>query len=119
MRAIKECPVPEDKEAVRSFLGMAGYLDSFIKNYEVIAAPQYHRTRKKSKFRYGKEEEAFRKIRDCISNKNTMVFFDPSRPITLRTEASFNKDLSAAVLRKGAYKEYTTSTPHQPDVDRD
>ena len=36
VRAIKECRVPESKEAVRSFLGIAGYLDSFVKNYAAL-----------------------------------------------------------------------------------
>ncbi len=31
VRAIIECGVPENKEAVRNFLGMAGYVDSFFK----------------------------------------------------------------------------------------
>ena len=44
VRTIKECGVPENKEAVRSFLGMAGYLDNFIKNYAAIAAPLYQLT---------------------------------------------------------------------------
>ena len=46
VRAIKECVVPENKEAVRCFLGMAGYLNSFIKKYAAIAAPLYQLTRK-------------------------------------------------------------------------
>ena len=29
-----------------------------------------------------------------------MTFFDPSRPIILRTEASFNEGLAAALLQK-------------------
>ena len=29
-----------------------------------------------------------------------MAFFDPSKPIILRTEASFNEGLSAALLQK-------------------
>ena len=36
VRAVIECGVPENKEAVRSFLGMAGYLDNFIENYAAI-----------------------------------------------------------------------------------
>ena len=101
VRAIKECGVPESKEAVRSFLGMAGYLDSFINNYAAIAAPLYQLTRKETKFHWGKEEdEAFKKIQDSISKEKTMAFFDPSRPIILRTEASFNEGLSAALLQK-------------------
>ena len=101
VRAIKECGAPESKEAVRSFLGMAGYLDSFINNYVAIAAPLYQLTRKETKFHWGKEEgEAFKKIQDSISNEKTIAFFDPSKPIILRTEASFNEGLSAALLQK-------------------
>ena len=93
--------MPENKEAVQSFLGMAGYLDNVTKNYAAIVAPLYQLTRKETKFAWGKqEEEAFRKIQDNISNEKTMTFFDPSKPITLRTEASFNEGLSAALLQK-------------------
>ena len=101
VRAVKECGMPENKEAVRSFLGMAGYLDNFIQNYAAIAAPLYQLTRKETKFYLGKqEEEAFRKIQDGISSEKTMAFFEPSKPIILRTEASFNEGLSAALLQK-------------------
>ena len=58
-------------------------------------------TRKDAKFKWEKEEEkAFRKIQDSISNDKTMAFFDPSRPIILHTEASYNQGLSAALLQK-------------------
>ena len=62
VRAIKECATPENKEVVHSFLGMAGYLDSFIKNYAATAALLYQLTRKDTKFHWEKgEEEAFRR----------------------------------------------------------
>lgn len=51
--------------------------------------------------RWEKEEEnALRKIQDTISNDKTMAFFDPSRPIIPRTEASYNQGLSEAQLQK-------------------
>ena len=103
VRAIKECGVPESKEAVRSFLGMAGYLDSFINNYAAIAAPLYQLTRKETKFHWGKEEdEAFKKIQDSISNEKTMAFFDPSstkayqRPCFRRRAKAYNQYTSSA-----------------------
>ena len=98
VRAVKE---PENKEAVSSSLGMAGYLDNFIKTYAAIAVPLYQLTRKETKFAWGKQEnEAFRKIQGNISSEKTMAFFDSSKPIILRTEASFNEGLSAALLQK-------------------
>ena len=100
VRAVKECGVPETKEAVRSFLGMVGYLDNFIKNYAAIA-PLHQLTRKETKFHWGKQgEKVFRKMQDTISSEKTMTFFDPNKPIILRTEASFNEGLSAALLQK-------------------
>ena len=76
-------------------------LDNFIKNYAAMAAPLYQLTRKETKFAWGKQEkEAFRRIQDNISSENTVAFFVPSKPIILRTEASFNKGLSVAWLQK-------------------
>ena len=101
VKAIKECSPPESKEAVRSFLGMDGYLDNYISNYAAIAAPLYQLTQKDTKFKWEKEEEKeFRKIQDTTSNDKTMAFFDPSRPIIPRTEASYHQGLSAVQLQK-------------------
>ena len=83
VRAIKECR-PGENKAVQSFLGMAGYLDSYISNYSSITAPLNQLTWKNTKFTWEKgEEKAFRKIQDSISNDRTMVFFEPSRPTVL------------------------------------
>ena len=62
VRAVKVCGVAKNKEAVRSFLGMTGYVDNFTKNYATIAAPLHKLTRKDTKFYCGKQEEkAFRR----------------------------------------------------------
>ena len=103
VRAVKERGVPENKEAVRSFLVMADYLENFSKNYAAIAASLYHAANQKRnqlKKEGKKEEEALRKIQDNISSEKTMAFFDPNEPIILRTEANFNEALSAALLQK-------------------
>ena len=101
VRAIKECGIPGSKEEVRSFLGMAGYLDNFIEDYASIAAPLYQLTRKEIKFQWGEQEKrAFKKIQDSLSDEKTMAYFDPDKQIILRTEASFNEGLSAALLQK-------------------
>ena len=80
---------------------MAGYLDNYISNYAAITAPLYQLTQKDTKFKWEKKEEkAFKKIQESISNEKTMAFFYSSRPIILRTEASYNQGLSAALLQK-------------------
>ena len=101
VKAIKECKAPQSKEEVRSFLGMAGYLDNFMPNYASIAPPLHRLTRKETKFHCGKEEhEAFQKIRENVSDEKTMAYFDPGRQIILRTEVSNNEGPSAALLQK-------------------
>ena len=83
------------------FPGNAGYLDNFIQDYAAIAAPLYQLTRKETKFHCVKQEkEAFRKIQDIISSEKIMASFDSNKLIILRSEASFNEGLSAALLQK-------------------
>ena len=59
VQAIKECSRANSKEAVRSFLGMAGYLDNFIPNYAAIAAPLHMLTRDINFQWTDKEDQAF------------------------------------------------------------
>ena len=79
------------RRPVHSFLGMAGYLDSFVKNYAAIAASLFH---------WKKEEESFQENTRRHLKWEDHGILDPSRPIIIRTEASFNEGLSAALLQK-------------------
>ena len=51
VKAVKDSRRPESKEAVRSFLGMVGYLSKFIDKYASITAPLRKLTEKDVKFR--------------------------------------------------------------------
>ena len=53
VRAVKESQPPESKGAVRSFLGMIGYLSKFIPRYSSLTAPLRELTRKNTKFTWG------------------------------------------------------------------
>ena len=65
VRAVKECKRPESKGAVRSFLGMIGYLSKFIPRYSSLTAPLRELTKKDTKFVWkDEEEEAFKKLKD-------------------------------------------------------
>lgn len=80
---------------------MAGYLHNFINNYATVAAPLYELTRKEVKFLWRKKEEkAFFKIKECISNDKTVAYFDPKRPIILWMEARYHEGLSAALYQQ-------------------
>ena len=100
VQAVKESRCPETKEAVRSFLGMTGYLSKFIPRYASITAPLRKLTQKDVKFHWGSEEQsAFEKLKASLTSDDTMIFFNPSKPIVVRTEASYHDGLSAGLFQ--------------------
>ena len=100
VKAVKESSRPESKEAVRSFLGMTGYLSKFIPRYASITAPLRNLTQKDTKFHWNKEEQdAFEKLKDSLTSENTMIYFNPNKPIVVRAEASYHDGLSAGLFQ--------------------
>ena len=100
VQAVKQSKAPESKEAVRSFLGMIGYLSKFIPRYAILTTPLRVLTHKSTKFRWGDEEQnAFEKLKSSITSEDTMVYFNPSRQIIVRTEASYNKGLASGLFQ--------------------
>ena len=101
IRAVKESSPPKSKEAVRSFLGMTGYLSKFIPRYASLTAPLRKLTHKDTKFKWGAEEnEAFENLKASITSESTMAYFNPARPIVVRVEASFHEGLSAGLFQE-------------------
>ena len=101
VRAVKECTPPRTREEVRSFLGMIGYLSKFIPQYAILIAPFRRLTGQGVVFTWGDEEDqAFRELKDSITNDDTIAYFDPKRPIIVRTVASFNEGMSAGPFQR-------------------
>jgi len=101
IRALKESSQPKSKEAVRSFLGMTGYLSKFIPRYASLTAPLRKLAHKVIKFKWGAEEnEAFENLKASITSECKMAYFNPARPIVVRVEASFHEGLSAGLFQE-------------------
>ena len=65
-------------------------------------------------FTWGTEEDAaFEKLKDSITNDDTLAFFDPGKPITVRTEASFHEGLAISRAVPKDSKGITTCTLHK------
>ena len=95
VKAVKQCKPPESKEDVRSFPGMIGYLSKFIAKYVILMAPLRMLTKKEVPFVWKQEQkEAFKKLKDSITDENTIAFFDLRRPISPMVEASFHEGFS-------------------------
>ena len=102
VRAVKDSKRPETKEAVKSFLGMVGYLSKFVDRYSSITAPLRKLTARQVKCQRGPEEEAaFTKLKESTTSEKTMLYFNPKRPIVVRAEASYHDGLSAGLFQNG------------------
>ena len=78
---------------------MTGYLDDLIPEYARIVAPLRELTRDKTKFSWGeKQKMAFDELKQKIMNERTMAY--PKLPIIVRTAASFNEGLAAALFQQ-------------------
>ena len=100
VKAIVKMGRPRSKEEVRSFLGMTGYLDDYIPNYSATVAPLRELTKNKTKFIWGKQQQqAFKVLKEQLSSNRTMAYFHTKKPIVVRTEASFNEGIAAALFQ--------------------
>ena len=88
---ILTAPRPETKKEMRSFIGLASYYRKFIPAFASIAAPLTNLTknRKPNKLTWGEqEEEAFQKLKTCLSSAPILSLPDLGKPFILRTDAS-------------------------------
>ena len=101
--AVKDCKPPRNREEVRSFLGMIGYPSKFIPQYAILTSPLRRLTGQDVLFELGEEEDqAFRRLKESITNEDTMAYFDLKKPIIVRTESSFHEGLSAGLFQEQA-----------------
>ena len=101
VRAVKECKAQRNREEVRSFLGMIGYHSKFISQYAILTAPLRRLTGQNVLFEWGHgKDQAFKRLKDSITNNGTMAHFDPNKPFLVRTEASFHEGLSAGLFQR-------------------
>ena len=101
IKAVREAGRPEDKTAVKSFLGMIGYLSKFIPNYATMTSPLRTLTRKDVDFKWGShEQKVFDKLKQSITEDTTLSYFNPKLLIVVRTEASYKDGIAAALFQR-------------------
>ena len=83
---INRAPTPTTKKQLRSFLGLIGYYRTFIPNFAAIAVPLTDLTKKGSpnQLVWGDaQENAFRTLRNYVSNPPVLALPDVSTPFIL------------------------------------
>ena len=87
--AIRNYPVPQDKKAVKSFLGLTGFYRSFIQNYAKLATPLTNLLKEDIPFIWTEEtQDAFQLLKDKLSSPPVLAFPDFDKQFYLVTDAS-------------------------------
>ena len=82
-------------------MGLVQFLSRFIPNLASIAEPIQRLTRSASRWHWGMEEsQSFAKIKDIISSKETLAYFDSRKKTKLRVDAGRPHGLGAILTQR-------------------
>lgn len=89
MEAINAMPQPENKDQVRSFVGLVNYYGRFFKNLSSILFPLNNLLKKDVKFVWdAKCQESFEKVKEEMQTERVLVKYNPKLPLVLACDAS-------------------------------
>ena len=89
VKAIKEWTTPTTVKHVQAFLGLAGYYRQYINQFSTIAKPLSVLISKDTEWDWTEEcEQAFQKLKQCLTEAPILGYPDPTLPYVLDTDAS-------------------------------
>ncbi|XP_058444176.1 uncharacterized protein K02A2.6-like [Malaya genurostris] len=87
--AVQNMPVPENKDQVRSFVGLVNYYGRFFPNLSTMLYPLNNLLKNTVPFVWTKQcEEAFNKVKQEMQSDKFLVHYDTTLPLVLATDAS-------------------------------
>ena len=99
-RAIKNMPAPDNVTTSQSFLGLANYYQSVIKNLHDLRAPLNELLKKDKKWRWRPEcQTAFDQIKKALTSHLFLTHYDPKLEIIVASDAS-SYGVGACMLHK-------------------
>lgn len=97
LKAVKNYPIPDSKDAVKRFVAFANFYRKFIPNFSGIAKALNELTRKKAIFVWqDAQQRAFNKLKNALTTNPILVYPDFSKQFVLYVDAS--KDAVGAAL---------------------
>ena len=100
IEAVKDFPIPRNSTQVRSFLGLAGYYRSYIRNFATKASPLTNLLKKDMPFEWNDEQQsAFDLLKEALISTPVLKFPDFTKSFILATDAS-NVGLGAVLMQK-------------------
>ncbi len=107
--SIRTMTVPETKEQLRSFLGLATFVGQrFIAHFSSLTAPLFDMCSKSATFEWNKTLlTSFKTLQNAIVNASELVWFDIMSPVTIVSDAS-GYGLGAALLQNNKVVAYAS-----------
>ena len=89
LEIVQNWPTPSNVSDVRSFLGFCSYYRRFVEGFAAIAKPLHKLTEKNKKYDWSHEcNEAFLKLKMCLTTAPVLAHPDFTKPFILDTDAS-------------------------------
>ena len=96
---VLQTSAPTSRQELQTLLGLAYYVAPFIPNLSTLTAPLWELLKDSHQFVWRpSHQEACHNIKDSISSKVTLTYFNPKKEITLQVDASL-KGLGAELLQ--------------------
>ncbi|XP_054287580.1 uncharacterized protein K02A2.6-like [Macrosteles quadrilineatus] len=103
IEAIQKAPKPTNVKQLRSFLGSINYYERFIPRLHALCSRLHRLTSNRSKWIWTeKEDEVFTKVKMILSEEDTVVPYDESKPLVLVCDAS-EDGLGSVLMHKCEY----------------
>ncbi len=88
-QGLRDIQVPKTSKQLKSFLGMASYFRTFVKDFALVAKPLHHLCSDKTVFEWSDAaQQAFDSIKAAMMDAPVLIHVDYSKPLILRTDAS-------------------------------
>ena len=89
-RAVREAPIPRNRDELRSFLGLVNHYRKFIDNMSTICRPLNQLLEKNRHWEWSEEcEQAFKHVKDSLlKDDNLLAHYDPKAKLSLAVDAS-------------------------------
>jgi hypothetical protein len=89
IEVVKNYPIPENKQHVKSFLGFVGFYRKYIRNFGKIAHPLTELTKNDVDYVWGTEQEnAFQKLKLRLTTAPILAHPDSTEEYIVQTDAS-------------------------------
>ncbi|KAK7107442.1 hypothetical protein V1264_015374 [Littorina saxatilis] len=124
VKAIQDMPPPNDKKELHTMLGMITYLAKFAPQLSETTKPMRDLLKEDVKFIWDEQQQAaLQKVKNAITSKPILSFFDPKKEVRLEVDAS-KSGLGAAIFQDGnpvafASKSLTSAEENYAQIEKE